>query len=87
MRLFFRDVAVIGEENVPKNGPVILYGNHNNQFVDGTVRICVMLVDDGQCSQGYKFYSSRSFVQKDVRGTVDQGYWSDSGLKTAGHCI
>jgi glycerol-3-phosphate O-acyltransferase/dihydroxyacetone phosphate acyltransferase len=39
MKLFFRDVTVIGEENVPKTGPVIVYGNHNNQFVDGTVYI------------------------------------------------
>ena len=37
MRLFFRDVTIIGEENLPKTGPLIVYGNHNNQFVDGTV--------------------------------------------------
>ncbi len=37
MKLFFRDVTIIGEENIPKTGPVIIYGNHNNQFVDGSV--------------------------------------------------
>jgi 1-acyl-sn-glycerol-3-phosphate acyltransferase len=36
-KLFFRDITVINEENVPREGPVIIYGNHNNQFVDGMV--------------------------------------------------
>jgi glycerol-3-phosphate O-acyltransferase/dihydroxyacetone phosphate acyltransferase len=35
--LFFRDITVIGQENVPTEGPTIIYGNHNNQFVDGMV--------------------------------------------------
>jgi glycerol-3-phosphate O-acyltransferase / dihydroxyacetone phosphate acyltransferase len=35
--LFFRDISVINKENVPKEGPTIIYGNHNNQFVDGMV--------------------------------------------------
>ena len=35
--LFFREVSVINEENVPETGPTIVYSNHNNQFVDGLV--------------------------------------------------
>jgi glycerol-3-phosphate O-acyltransferase / dihydroxyacetone phosphate acyltransferase len=35
--LFFRDITVINQESVPKDGPTIIYGNHNNQFVDGMV--------------------------------------------------
>lgn len=35
--LFFRDITVINQENVPTEGPTIVYGNHNNQFVDGMV--------------------------------------------------
>lgn len=35
--LFFRDVTIINKENVPLDGPTIIYGNHNNQFVDGMV--------------------------------------------------
>mmetsp|Transcript_13221 Transcript_13221/g.22429 ORF Transcript_13221/g.22429 Transcript_13221/m.22429 type:complete len:108 (+) Transcript_13221:416-739(+) len=34
---FFRDVIILGEHNVPKKGPVIFCGNHNNQFVDGII--------------------------------------------------
>ena len=35
--MFFRDITLINAENVPKDGPTIVYGNHNNQFVDGMV--------------------------------------------------
>lgn len=35
--LFFREIEVINEDNVPTEGPTIVYGNHNNQFVDGMV--------------------------------------------------
>jgi len=35
--IFFRSVEIIGQENVPKHGPLILTGNHNNQFVDGVL--------------------------------------------------
>lgn len=35
--LFFREIEVIHPENVPAEGPTIVYGNHNNQFVDGMV--------------------------------------------------
>ena len=37
--LFFREVSVINEDNVPETGPTIVYSNHNNQFVDGLVFI------------------------------------------------
>lgn len=35
--MFFRSVEIIGMENLPKEGPIILTGNHNNQFVDGLI--------------------------------------------------
>ncbi|XP_049848728.1 uncharacterized protein LOC126316675 [Schistocerca gregaria] len=33
-KIFFSAIEVIGHENVPKKGPVIFVGNHQNQFVD-----------------------------------------------------
>ncbi len=39
MHLFFRDINVINEHHVPLEGPTIIYGNHNNQFVDGIVTL------------------------------------------------
>ena len=35
--LFFRDITLVNPENIPQEGPTIIYGNHNNQFVDGMV--------------------------------------------------
>jgi len=32
--IYFRKVYVIGEDNIPNQGPVILCGNHSNQFID-----------------------------------------------------
>lgn len=31
--IFFREIEVVGKENVPAEGPVIFVGNHPNQFV------------------------------------------------------
>eukprot|EP01060_Flectonema_neradi_P006073 TRINITY_DN14057_c0_g1_i1.p1 TRINITY_DN14057_c0_g1~~TRINITY_DN14057_c0_g1_i1.p1 ORF type:complete len:637 (+),score=74.35 TRINITY_DN14057_c0_g1_i1:82-1992(+) len=32
--IFYREVDVIGEENIPPDRPIIFCGNHQNQFVD-----------------------------------------------------
>eukprot|EP00405_Crypthecodinium_cohnii_P015654 CAMPEP_0206458594 /NCGR_PEP_ID=MMETSP0324_2-20121206/23664_1 /ASSEMBLY_ACC=CAM_ASM_000836 /TAXON_ID=2866 /ORGANISM="Crypthecodinium cohnii, Strain Seligo" /LENGTH=744 /DNA_ID=CAMNT_0053929965 /DNA_START=30 /DNA_END=2264 /DNA_ORIENTATION=- len=37
--VFFSSVEIVGMDNLPKTGPVILTGNHNNQFVDGALLI------------------------------------------------
>jgi glycerol-3-phosphate O-acyltransferase/dihydroxyacetone phosphate acyltransferase len=34
VNVFFREVAVVGMHNIPKSGPVVFYGNHQNQFID-----------------------------------------------------
>jgi glycerol-3-phosphate O-acyltransferase/dihydroxyacetone phosphate acyltransferase len=34
VNVFFREVAVVGRENIPTKGPVVFYGNHQNQFID-----------------------------------------------------
>jgi glycerol-3-phosphate O-acyltransferase/dihydroxyacetone phosphate acyltransferase len=35
--MMFRDIDVINAEEVPREGPLIIYGNHNNQYIDGMV--------------------------------------------------
>ena len=37
MNQFFKEITLIGEHNIPEKGPVIFCGNHNNQFIDGTI--------------------------------------------------
>ncbi len=32
--IYFRKVYIVGLQNIPKEGPVIICGNHANQFVD-----------------------------------------------------
>lgn len=32
--VYFREVTVVGNENIPQSGATIFYGNHQNQFID-----------------------------------------------------
>lgn len=34
LSLYFRKIHVVGRDNVPESGPIIICGNHANQFVD-----------------------------------------------------
>lgn len=33
----FREIQIIGEENIPMDGPIILTANHNSQFIDAAL--------------------------------------------------
>lgn len=35
LSIFFRQIDIVGIDNIPKHGPIIFSGNHSNQFVDG----------------------------------------------------
>ena len=37
IQTFFKNIEIIGLENIPIEGPTIICGNHSNQFVDGMV--------------------------------------------------
>jgi len=37
--VFFQDIQVVGKENTPKTGALILCGNHSNQFIDPSLII------------------------------------------------
>ena len=37
LSIFFREVEVIGNKNIPSHGPVIFTINHANQFVDAVM--------------------------------------------------
>jgi len=37
LSIFFREVSIIGHENIPHHGPVIFTSNHANQFIDSIV--------------------------------------------------
>lgn len=39
--VFFKDITPIGVDNIPKSGPVIFCGNHQNQYMDG----CILMTE------------------------------------------
>ena len=40
LSIFFREVEVVGRQNIPLHGPVIFTSNHANQFIDSVVVLC-----------------------------------------------
>mmetsp|Transcript_7800 Transcript_7800/g.11526 ORF Transcript_7800/g.11526 Transcript_7800/m.11526 type:complete len:483 (-) Transcript_7800:2034-3482(-) len=40
LSIFFRDVQIVGRDNIPTHGPVIFTSNHANQFIDSLVVMC-----------------------------------------------
>eukprot|EP00929_Paragymnodinium_shiwhaense_P016846 TRINITY_DN1254_c0_g1_i1.p1 TRINITY_DN1254_c0_g1~~TRINITY_DN1254_c0_g1_i1.p1 ORF type:complete len:688 (-),score=131.68 TRINITY_DN1254_c0_g1_i1:337-2400(-) len=61
--MFFRSVEIVGAENLPKEGPLILTGNHNNQFVDG-----IMMV--ANCAREISFMIAQKSFERPVVGTL-----------------
>ena len=39
LSIFFRDVEIIGRQNIPQYGPIIFTSNHANQFIDSVVML------------------------------------------------
>ncbi|GKY95980.1 hypothetical protein MPSEU_000558500 [Mayamaea pseudoterrestris] len=40
LSIFFRQVEIVGRENIPRYGPVIFSVNHANQFMDAVMVVC-----------------------------------------------
>jgi len=40
LSIFFREVSIVGAQNIPHYGPVIFTSNHANQFLDSVVVLC-----------------------------------------------
>ncbi|CAK74407.1 unnamed protein product (macronuclear) [Paramecium tetraurelia] len=60
---FFRDIEVIGQENIPKDGPILLYGNHNNQFIDPLLIISNM-------TRKINFIAAAKSMRKPIIGDI-----------------
>lgn len=61
LRIFFREIEIIGRDNIPATGPVIFVGNHNNQFVDA------LLLDQSVGSRIVRFLiAEKSYKRKFV---------------------
>jgi glycerol-3-phosphate O-acyltransferase/dihydroxyacetone phosphate acyltransferase len=61
--IYFRKIYVIGQENIPKDGPVIICGNHSNQFIDAMMII-------SYCEREVSFTMANSSFKKRVVGNM-----------------
>ncbi|CAD8112845.1 unnamed protein product [Paramecium sonneborni] len=65
---FFRDIQVIGQENIPKDGPLLLFGNHNNQFIDPLVLIFIKESQLFQIFQGKFILQQQPNMKRPIIG-------------------
>lgn len=61
VNVYFREVAVVGLEKVPKTGPVVFYGNHQNQFIDA-------MMMRAHCGRGVRFIIAEKSMSRPVIG-------------------
>jgi glycerol-3-phosphate O-acyltransferase/dihydroxyacetone phosphate acyltransferase len=62
-KIYFKTIYVIGQENIPKDGPLIICGNHSNQFIDP-----MMIMN--YCEREISFTMAASSFNKKVIGTI-----------------
>ena len=63
LSFYFRKINIIGENNVPKDGPLIICGNHANQFVDA-----MMIISN--VNRSVSFTMAASSYSKPVIGQI-----------------
>jgi len=66
MHQFFSDIQILGKHNVPRTGPVILCGNHSNQFVDG----CILLISAAAAGRDARFMVAAKSMRRPVIGEL-----------------
>jgi len=63
LSIFFREVQVVGRDNVPRRGPVIFTVNHANQFVDAVVFL-------SSCEHKVSFLMAEASWKRPIIGDV-----------------
>ncbi|CAJ1005377.1 putative Acyltransferase [Leishmania naiffi] len=61
--VYFREVTVVGRENIPRAGAVVFYGNHQNQFIDA-------LMMHSHCGRPVRFLMAEKSFHQPVIGTL-----------------
>jgi glycerol-3-phosphate O-acyltransferase/dihydroxyacetone phosphate acyltransferase len=62
-KIYFKTIYVIGQENIPKEGPLIICGNHSNQFIDP-----MMIMN--YCEREISFTMAATSFNKKVIGKI-----------------
>lgn len=73
LSIFFRDVAIIGKQNIPVYGPVLFIGNHANQFIDSVVMLST-------CQRTISFLIAEKSYNRRIIGDIA---WAMGGLPVA----
>ncbi|KAK7195260.1 glycerol-3-phosphate acyl transferase [Novymonas esmeraldas] len=60
--VYFREVTVVGRENIPRAGAVVFYGNHQNQFIDA-------LMMNSHCGRPVRFLMAEKSFRQPVIST------------------
>lgn len=58
---YFREVTLVGEENIPRKGAVVFYGNHQNQFIDA-------LMLNSSCGRQVRFIMAEKSFHHPIMG-------------------
>lgn len=67
--VYFREVTVVGKENVPPKGAAIFYGNHQNQFIDP-------LMMNSYVNRKLRFLMAAKSLKQPVIGTLGRMFES-----------
>lgn len=62
-KVYFKTTYVIGQENIPEDGPLIICGNHSNQFIDP-----MMIMN--YCNREISFTMAASSYNKKIIGSI-----------------
>lgn len=69
MNIYFREVVVVNEKNIPKTGGVVFYGNHQNQFIDA-------MMIRANCGRPVRFVMAEKSFQRPIIGLF--GHMTDA---------
>ncbi|KAL4470115.1 hypothetical protein ABPG72_016652 [Tetrahymena utriculariae] len=61
--VFFREIKVIGQENIPQDAPVIICGNHSNQFIDA-------LLMGATAGRKVNFIMAAASMRRPIHGSI-----------------
>jgi glycerol-3-phosphate O-acyltransferase/dihydroxyacetone phosphate acyltransferase len=70
INLFFREVVIINEDSIPQQGATIVYGNHNNQFVDAMVSFFLIKLLIKSIPRIVHFLAAAKSMKRWVLGTL-----------------
>ena len=76
--IYFKEVIIIGKENIPIDGPIIIVANHANQFIDPAI-ICSIV------PRNISFTIAESSFSKPIIGPIAKSINAISVIRAEDH--